>query len=108
MDSSPPLISVLISVRNGGDRFNLTLKSLAEQTLDPSLFEVLICDNGSTDQTPELIKDWQKKGVCKLVAHNMPSQDLVCALIELANKSYGKYLVRVDIGDVCKPKRLAK
>ena len=56
MDASIPLISVLIGVKNGMEKFNLTMESLAAQSLDRSLFEVLICNDGSTDNTRERIK----------------------------------------------------
>ncbi|WP_287127931.1 glycosyltransferase family 2 protein [Candidatus Cyanaurora vandensis] len=46
-----PLISVVICTYNRADRLKLALAGLCEQTLDPTLFEVLVVDNRSTDDT---------------------------------------------------------
>ncbi|MGI8684205.1 MAG: glycosyltransferase [Acidimicrobiales bacterium] len=45
-----PVISVVIPVRNGADTLAQQLDSLAAQRFDQP-FEVLVCDNGSTDGT---------------------------------------------------------
>lgn len=108
MEQSKPLISVLISVKNGGPKFDLTMESIAAQTIDRPLFEVLVCNNNSTDHTSDLIEKWQEKGICKLITEDKPSANLTEALVELARQAAGKYLVRVDVGDVCSPERLSR
>ncbi len=55
------MISVVIPTYNGSKYLNLCLKSLAEQTLDKELYEVLIVDNNSTDDTQDIIKSYIKK-----------------------------------------------
>lgn len=47
-------ISVIIPTKNRAASLERTLKSIVSQTLDNSLFEVIIVDNGSTDTTKEL------------------------------------------------------
>lgn len=44
-------LSVIIPTRNRADLLQLALKSMQSQTLSADLFEVLIIDNGSTDNT---------------------------------------------------------
>ena len=46
----PVAASVIIPVYNGANYITQQLDALAAQTGNPS-FEVLICDNGSTDST---------------------------------------------------------
>jgi glycosyltransferase involved in cell wall biosynthesis len=48
-----PLVSVIVPVRNGGEQLGLLLDALARQTADPDLYEVLVADDCSTDDTPE-------------------------------------------------------
>lgn len=44
-------LSVIIPTRNRADSLARALESLTTQTLDPSRFEVLVVDNGSSDNT---------------------------------------------------------
>lgn len=55
------MLSVIICTFNGAKRITPTLKSLAEQTLDKRRFEVLIIDNGSTDNGEEIVKNFIKE-----------------------------------------------
>ena len=45
------MLSIIIPTRNRADLLALALESLTRQTLSPEAFEVLVIDNGSTDQT---------------------------------------------------------
>jgi glycosyltransferase involved in cell wall biosynthesis len=51
-------ISVVIPTYNCKNLLALTLDSLCRQTLDKSLFEVIIVDDGSTDGTEKLVKKY--------------------------------------------------
>ena len=50
---SKPLFSIVIPTYNRSDKLLRGLKSLNEQTF--SDFEVLVCDDGSTDNTREVV-----------------------------------------------------
>ncbi len=54
-DTPKPLISVVMPTYNRADAIGLTLQHLAKQTLSPDLFEVIIIDDGSTDNTSEVV-----------------------------------------------------
>jgi len=47
-------LSVIIPTRNRAALLKCTLDSIVKQTIDQSLFEVIICDNNSTDDTGEI------------------------------------------------------
>jgi GT2 family glycosyltransferase len=57
MPSSPDTISVVITTFERPDECERALRSVLEQT-DPAL-EVLVCDNGSTDDTAERMREWE-------------------------------------------------
>jgi glycosyltransferase involved in cell wall biosynthesis len=46
-----PRLSVVICTRNGADKLSTPLDSLEHQTVSDSEFEVIVVDDGSTDQT---------------------------------------------------------
>jgi glycosyltransferase involved in cell wall biosynthesis len=54
-------LSVIIPTRNRAETLFTTLLSIKEQTLDQSLFEVVVCDNNSTDNTAEIAKSFENK-----------------------------------------------
>jgi O-antigen biosynthesis protein len=54
-----PDTSILILAHNKSAYTRRCLESLPQSTLRP--FEVVLVDNGSTDDTPALFDDWQKR-----------------------------------------------
>ncbi|WP_295436371.1 glycosyltransferase family 2 protein [uncultured Thiodictyon sp.] len=48
--------SVVIPVRNRPDLLARTLETLTEQTISPAEFEILVCDDGSTDDVAALVE----------------------------------------------------
>jgi MoaA/NifB/PqqE/SkfB family radical SAM enzyme/glycosyltransferase involved in cell wall biosynthesis/predicted O-methyltransferase YrrM len=55
------MISVVIPTRNRATLLSDALKSLLSQTYPQNLFEILIIDNDSTDDTPEVCKAYQHR-----------------------------------------------
>jgi len=55
----PPRLSVIIPTYNRALPLASTLSSLSRQTLDRSLYEVRVVDDGSTDGTRDLVAGWQ-------------------------------------------------
>ncbi|MBP1730331.1 MAG: glycosyl transferase [Deltaproteobacteria bacterium] len=51
-------VSVIIPIRNGTSLLRECLQSLAEQELPPGLSEVLICDDGSTDDLRPTVEEF--------------------------------------------------
>lgn len=51
-----PKISVIIPSYNRANALELTLKHLASQSISSELFEVLVVDDGSSDNTMEIVK----------------------------------------------------
>lgn len=53
---STPLISVIVPVWNGRDVIERCLAALQEQSLPSSEFEIIVVDNGSTDDTADIAR----------------------------------------------------
>lgn len=64
LDPRPPLapgISVIIPSHRGRAHIARCLRSLAAQTLDPGLFEVIVVLNGEPDGTSDVIKEFRQE-----------------------------------------------
>ncbi|WP_348664624.1 HAD-IIB family hydrolase [Dubosiella newyorkensis] len=55
---NPIKVSVIIPTYNRQDLLEMTLQSLLQQTFDSDLYEIIICDDGSTDDTFPMIKKY--------------------------------------------------
>lgn len=55
------MLSVIIPTRNRADLLKLALLSLQSQTLPADSFEVLVIDNGSTDNTKQVVASFQQQ-----------------------------------------------
>ena len=58
VELSSPLISVVICTYNRVDIFVDALKTICNQTLDASFYEVIVVDNNSSDNTADVAKDF--------------------------------------------------
>ncbi len=56
---SLPVISVIVPTYNRSKTLEKCLQALAEQTFPAGQFEVIVCDDGSTDDTPEVVKNFK-------------------------------------------------
>lgn len=99
------MISIIIPVKNGMPYIRETLESIQCQTYQT--FEVLVWDNGSTDGTVELLKQWIPSKLPGTVVTDQPmSYPLsLAALIEL---SKFEFIARIDADDVMLSTRLER
>lgn len=54
-----PKVTLGLPVFNGADFIDQCLRSIFEQTFPD--FELIVCDNGSTDKTCEIVEEWCRK-----------------------------------------------
>lgn len=96
---SQPLISVLLPTYNQARFLQDALEGLASQKVD---FQLIACDDGSTDQTPEILKRW---GV-RTVTH--PQNRGTAAAINSARElTDAQYLTWVSSDNIMYPNWLA-
>jgi glycosyltransferase involved in cell wall biosynthesis len=99
-----PLVSVLMPVRDEAPYLAEALASLSEQTLED--FEVIVVDDGSTDESPEIALEHTRRDARFRVVRQAARG--VVAALELARAgARGRYVARMDGDDVALPQRLA-
>lgn len=54
-----PAASVVVPVYNDPEGIRMTLDSLVHQTLPREWYEVIVVDNGSTDETPSVVEEFE-------------------------------------------------
>src|SRR5262245_2427124 len=58
-----PIISAVICTYKRADYLRHALRSLCEQTLERSEFEVLVVDNAVEDETKQVVRDFESMGL---------------------------------------------
>jgi len=95
-----PLVSVIIPVYNGAATIDRTLKSVFDQAFKD--FEIVICDDGSTDETPSVLAQWGEKiRVVRQVNRGLPA-----ARNAAIAASGGELLALIDHDDEWLPQKL--
>lgn len=98
-----PQISVLLPVYNGETYLRETIESILNQTYDN--FEFIIINDGSTDRTASIIKQYTDPRIRFYDQQNRGLSATLNRAIELAK---GEYLARQDHDDISFPKRFEK
>lgn len=93
-----------MSVFNGEADVNTSIKSILNQTIKD--FEFMIIDDGSTDKSLKIIKDYAKKDNRIKIIKNSKNIGLTKSLNRGIKLSKGKYIARQDVDDVSLPERL--
>ena len=99
------MISVIMSVYNGDKFLSSSIESILNQTY--SDFELLILDDGSTDNTSKILNSYRNHEKIRLFKNN-ENIGLTKSLNLLINKSKGSYIARQDCDDLSDSKRLEK
>src|SRR4051812_31537258 len=101
--SSTPLISVLLPVHNGMPYLPEAVESILGQTF-PRL-ELLLIDDGSTDDTPRYARSLGDRRVCY---HRLEKVGLVGALNYGLSVARADRVARMDADDISVPDRLTR
>ena len=97
-----PLISCVMPVYNAEKYLKEAIHSVLSQTFGD--FEFLIMDDGSTDCSLGIIKEFAEKDK-RIIYYHQENKGLPCALNELIKKARGKYIARMDSDDISFRKR---
>ena len=99
---SQPMISIGMPVFNCADTVALAICSILNQTLAD--WELLIIDDGSTDNTLKIVALFDDPRI--IVTHGENNKGLPDRLNECVSKARGKYFARMDGDDIAYPERL--
>ena len=101
-----PKISVIMSVcKNYSNFLNLSIESILNQTFKE--FEFIIIDDGSTDNTSEILDSYKKKDD-RILVYKQNNQGLASSLNTAISKSKTNFIVRQDYDDISDIYRLEK
>lgn len=99
-----PIISVTMPVYNGAPYLAETIESILNQTFQD--FELIICDDGSADNSLEIIRSFSAKD-SRIVVMTRENRGIVYTRNEMLAHSRGKYIAVIDHDDVALPERFA-
>lgn len=100
MNKHVPSISVCMVTYNASPFLRECLDSILSQTF--SDYELLIVDDGSTDDTVDIIRSYPDRRI-RLIRHR---HDYIASLNLLYNNALGKYIARMDADDIMVSDRL--
>ncbi len=99
-----PMVTVIMPVYNAAPFLSIAIESILNQTYKN--FELLIINDGSTDDSLQIIKSFSDQRI-KLI-----NNDVNIGIIKTRNKgislSSGKYIAMMDADDISLPTRLEK
>ena len=102
-----PKISVLMGIYNCADTLRPAIDSILNQTEKD--FELILCDDGSVDDTYAVAKEYQEKFPDKIVLlKNEKNLGLNITLNRCLEVAKGEYIARMDGDDLCDSTRFAK
>jgi len=99
-------ISVIMGVYNCASTLREALDSLLAQTFRE--FKVIMCDDGSTDQTYQVAKEYADKYENFFLIRNEKNLKLAATLNRCLEYVDTEYIARMDGDDLCDPTRFAK
>jgi len=100
---SEPAISIVMAVKNGGQIIRQSIDSILCQTF--SNFEFIIINDGSTDETLEVIRQYQDP---RIQIYSQENKGVARSANRGMALARGKYIARQDHDDLSMPNRLEK
>lgn len=104
-ENTAPALTVLMSCYNAERWLNEAIDSVLRQTFTD--FEFIVIDDGSTDQTLKILKDYAV-GDARFVIITKPNTGLSDSLNIGIIKARSEWIARLDQDDICEPTRLEK
>jgi len=98
-----PLVSVVMPCWNAARFLDEAMGSMLAQTF--AEFEVVVVDDGSTDETPEKLAGWARRD-SRVRVVRQEHQGLVAAPQRAVEEAVGKLIAQMDTDDIAHPRRL--
>jgi len=98
-------ISIIMGIYNCAETLPAAIESIFEQTYND--WELIMCDDGSTDNTYKIAQDIAKRFPEKVILlKNEYNMRLAATLNHCLKYARGKYVARMDADDICIANRL--
>ena len=101
-----PLVSFIMSVHNSSNTVRKSIDSMLAQKYKN--IEILIMDDGSSDNTYEIIKSYEANSKIVKIFKNSKNIGLTKSLNKLINLSTGRFIARQDSDDLSDVSRIEK
>ena len=101
MPMSPPSLSAILCTFNRAELLSRTLESILRQTLDQSNFELIVIDDGSTDETRKVVESFERR--LPLRYAYQANAGLASARNHGIYRSQAPILLFLDDDDLCSP-----
>lgn len=101
-----PLVSVGCAVYNGSETLRRALEGIAAQ--DYPRVEIIICDDGSTDESPDICREFAAKHANVRFIQNPKNLGILGNYNKLFGLANGKYFMWADQDDVRDPTYISK
>ena len=105
MEAAAPIVSVVMPVYNTAGYVAQTIEAILAQTFGD--FELLILDDGSTDDTPNVLKRYAAQDA-RIRIISRENKGIVTSRNELIAACRGKYMAANDADDLSVPDRFEK
>ena len=102
---SEPKVTVLLPVYNRERFVGEAIGSVLGQEFGD--FELLLVDDGSTDRTPEILREYARRDARIRILTSEVNEGIPCALNKGLDDARGEYIARLDSDDLMMPGRLA-
>ncbi len=100
-----PEVSIVMPVWNAASSLDAAVQSILHQSF--SDLEVILWDDGSTDESPAIARRWaQRDSRIRLMVTS--HKGIVAALRLACAQSRGRYIARMDADDTAHPERIAR
>lgn len=96
-------ISVIMGVYNGAATLDQAIQSIVDQSLTD--WELIICNDCSTDSTRACIQRWAKQDSRIKYLENQKNLRLAASLNRCLKEASGQYIARMDDDDISYPHR---
>ena len=104
-DADLPLVSALTPVYNYGRYLARTLDSALVQDYPADRLEIVIVDDGSTDETPDVIAEYQAKHPGRIRGFRQQNQGFIAATNATFREARGELWAFLDSDDIWPPQK---
>jgi glycosyltransferase involved in cell wall biosynthesis len=101
-----PRVSILMSVYNGGPYLDECVNSILDQSFQD--FEFIIVDDGSTDNSWEVLQGYAERDSRIVLVRNSPNIGVVRALNKGLDQARSELIARQDADDISHPERIMR